>query len=275
MYEYINFLNQFPNWDRIFENSKEFKEPARIYVLIHLKTCVFYKSNAGLTLLKTVEIAWKCVKVWKDTNERKNCPIYILLVYLDVINFSIHTAFGEDLKEGYCPWLLSDSTLPRLDPQPTQSETHNSLRLAVSGNTNRLCLHTFVLTTDEALWVWHEFALNFGSFEQNKRYIKVFGWCRLGCKTVSVLVVHVCYRTCQYIDYLPISSIAFLSEYTIPVSRLKLTMKSAWWKTSYKSTKYNVRKLQVSDICLFVSNSKCGIHTLYHRYAKAVRAKSW
>ena len=36
-------------------------------------------------------------------------------------------------------------------------------------------------------------------------------------------------------------------------------------KTSYKSTKYNVRKLRVSDICFFVSNSKCGIHTLYHR----------
>ena len=30
VYEYINFLNQFPNWGRIFENSKEFKEPARI-----------------------------------------------------------------------------------------------------------------------------------------------------------------------------------------------------------------------------------------------------
>ena len=83
----------------------------------------------------------------------------ILLDNLDVINFSIHTAFGEDLKEGYCPWLLSDSTWPGLDPQPTQSEIHNSLRLAVSGNTDRLCLHTFVLTTDEALWVWHEFAL--------------------------------------------------------------------------------------------------------------------
>ena len=140
----------------------------------------------------------------------------------------------------------------------------------------------YVLTTDEALWVWHEFALNFGSFEQNKRYIKVSGWCNmqqcdavLGCKTVSVWVVHVCYRTCQYINYLPISSIAFLSDYTIPVSRLKLTMKSAWWKTSYKSTKYNVRKLRVSNICFFVSINKCGIHRLYHRYAKAVRAKSW
>ena len=34
---------------------------------------------------------------------------------------------------------------------------------------------------------------------------------------LSVWVVHVCYRTCQYIDYLPISSIAFLNDYTIPV----------------------------------------------------------
>ena len=124
----------------------------------------------------------------EKTNERKNCQIFILLVYLDVINFSIHTAFGEDLKEGYCPWLLSDSTLPCLDPQPTQSETRNSLRLAVSGNTNHLCRQTYVLTTDEALLVWHEFALNFVSFEQNKRYIKVSGWCNMQqCDAVMVV----------------------------------------------------------------------------------------
>ena len=41
VYEYINFLNEFPNWGQIFENSKEFKEPAQIQVLIHLKNvCV-------------------------------------------------------------------------------------------------------------------------------------------------------------------------------------------------------------------------------------------
>ena len=52
--------------------------------------------------------------------------------------FNPYVAFGEDLKKGYCPWLLPDSTLPRLDPPPTQSEARNSLRPAVSGNTNRL-----------------------------------------------------------------------------------------------------------------------------------------
>ena len=80
-------------------------------VLIHLKTCVFYKSNAGLTLLKTVEIAWKWVKMTKSEKTPKSVKIvrflqkqklkfYILSVYLDVIKFSIHTAFREDLKEG-------------------------------------------------------------------------------------------------------------------------------------------------------------------------------
>ena len=33
---------------------------------------------------------------------------------------------------------------PAWIPQPTQSETRNSLRLAVSGNTNRLCRYTYV-----------------------------------------------------------------------------------------------------------------------------------
>ena len=41
---------------QILENSKEFKVPAPIYVLIHLKTCVFYKSDAGLTLLKPLKL---------------------------------------------------------------------------------------------------------------------------------------------------------------------------------------------------------------------------
>ena len=80
------------------------------------------------------------------------------------------------------------------------------------------------------------------------------------CKTVSMWVVHVCYRTCQYTMYW--LSVNFSLYYTF--SRLKivkLTMKRVWWKTSYEST--NVQKLRVSDFCFFVSNF--GIHTPYHR----------
>ena len=67
MYKYIIFLNEIPNWSQIFENSYEFKESDRIKDLIHLKTCVFYKSNAGLTLLKPLKLLENVSKSEKTT----------------------------------------------------------------------------------------------------------------------------------------------------------------------------------------------------------------
>ena len=73
-------------------------------------------------------------------------------------------------------------------------------------------------------------------------------------------VVHVCYRTCQY------------TMYWLSVNFSLYHMFPGWnWQWNARDENivriYNVQKLRVSDFCFFVS--KCGIHTLYHRYARA------